>query len=91
LLERGNDWYVQGVTPDASALSTPEFNGVLASWKEKMLLRPKQSIAPRATSELTVSELLAGLKPGQLWTLVVGLCTLLGVAFAAGKFFGVYF
>ncbi|MEP6708064.1 MAG: hypothetical protein ABJC05_11120, partial [Pyrinomonadaceae bacterium] len=37
LLERGNDWYVQWIKPEAAALNSPEFNGVLASWKQKLL------------------------------------------------------
>src|SRR3954447_16307491 len=35
LLERGYDWYVQSVSPEATALHSNEFNGVLASWKQK--------------------------------------------------------
>ena len=36
LLEKGYDWYVLWVKPDASALTTTEFNGVLSSWKTKV-------------------------------------------------------
>jgi hypothetical protein len=36
LLERGYDWYVQSVTPEPESLHSNEFNGVLASWKQKM-------------------------------------------------------
>ncbi len=42
LLERGYDWYVQSVTPEAQSLHSNEFNGVLASWKQKMLSTPKK-------------------------------------------------
>lgn len=34
LLEPGYDWYVQSVALNAAALSTKEFNGVLADWKD---------------------------------------------------------
>jgi hypothetical protein len=36
LLERGYDWYVQWIKPVPSALTTNEFNGVLADWKSKL-------------------------------------------------------
>jgi len=89
LLERGNDWYVQWVNPDAAALSTTEFNGVLASWKQKMLQPPKKQTMPKAPSELTVAELVGGLKAPQLWSVLGALAVLIGGAFAlGGKLFG---
>jgi hypothetical protein len=42
LLERGYDWYVQSVTPEAAALHSNEFNGLLASWKQKMMSGAKK-------------------------------------------------
>lgn len=42
LLEPGYDWYVQRVKPEAAALSTNEFNGVLASWKKRWPRRPRR-------------------------------------------------
>ena len=84
LLERGNDWYVQWVKPEAAALSTPEFNGVLASWKHKMLSAPKVQIPSKSPSELTVAELVGGLKPAQLWSVLGALAVLVGSAFALG-------
>ena len=59
LLERGNDWYVQWVKPDPSALNTLEFNGVLASWKEKITHPSKRLDETRVPSYLP-SEHLAG-------------------------------
>lgn len=90
LLERGNDWYVQWIRPEPAALSTPEFNGVLASWKQKMLVHPKAPPAPpKAASELTVAELIGGLKPTQLWSVLGALAVLVAGAFAlGGKLFG---
>jgi hypothetical protein len=88
LLERGNDWYVQSAQADPAALNTLEFNGVLASWKEKMLrvqAKPR-SIKP---SELTLAELWAGLTAAQLWSVLASLAALAGGAFALGaKVFG---
>lgn len=89
LLERGNDWYVQWVQPEAAALSTVEFNGVLASWKQKMLEAPKKAPASKAASEFTVGELLGGLKPTQLWSVLGAVGALAAAAFAlGGKLFG---
>lgn len=89
LLERGYDWYVQWVQPEASALHSTEFNGVLASWKQKMVQTPRKVSLPRTASDLTVAELIGGLKPTQLWSVLVALATLLAGAFAlGGKLFG---
>ena len=55
LLERGYDWYVQWVQPDSSALRSNEFNGVLASWKDKMLRRPRRGPRARAARRKTSS------------------------------------
>jgi hypothetical protein len=57
LLERGFDWYVQWVKPETSALNTNEFNGVLASWKQKMIDSPArlETVSQRkAAADLTV-------------------------------------
>jgi hypothetical protein len=43
LLERGYDWYVQRVPLDTTFLNTNEFNGILASWKNKITSRPQLS------------------------------------------------
>lgn len=89
LLERGNDWYVQWVQPEAAALSTVEFNGVLASWKQKMLDAPTKAPASKAASEFTVGELLGGLKPTQLWSVLGAVGALAAGAFAlGGRLFG---
>jgi hypothetical protein len=90
LLERGYDWYVQTLPTDRAALASTEFNGVLASWKED-LLKPKTRAPATAAnpSEMTVGQLLGGLKPTQLWSLLGTLAALVGGAFAlGGKLFG---
>ncbi len=84
LLERGYDWYVQCVKPEAAALSSTEFNGVLASWKQKMVQSPKKAALSKTASDLTVAELIGGLKPTQLWSVVVALAALVAGAFALG-------
>ena len=43
LLERGYDWYVQRVPLDTTSVNTNEFNGILASWKNKSAARPQPS------------------------------------------------
>ncbi|MFH2045416.1 MAG: hypothetical protein ABIK92_09760 [Pseudomonadota bacterium] len=89
LLERGNDWYVQWVKPETSALNSNEFNGVLASWKQKMADTPKNISQPKDFSDFTVAELLGGLKPVQLWSVLAALAALVAGAFAlGGKLFG---
>lgn len=89
LIERGYDWYVQWVSRDAAALTFNEFNGVLASWKQKMLDAPKQAAPSKAPADLTVAELLGGLKPVQLWSVLVALAALVAGAFAlGGRLFG---
>jgi hypothetical protein len=89
LLERGYDWYVQSVKPEAAALSTNEFNGVLASWKQKMITTPKKASSSKTPSDLTVAELLGGLRPVQLWSVLVALAGVVAGAFAlGGKLFG---
>ncbi|WP_394808165.1 hypothetical protein [Nitrosomonas sp.] len=90
LLERGHDWYIQSVKPDPSALATTEFNGVLSSWKQKLVKRPLTSASvPKNPSELTVGELVGSMKPSQLWSLLGTVAVLVAGAFAlGGKLFG---
>jgi len=89
LLERGYDWYVQWVKPEASALNSIEFNGVLASWKQKMTETPKKATQHKEISELTILELLGSLKPAHLWSILTALAALVAGAFAlGGKLFG---
>lgn len=90
LLEHGYDWYVQWVTPQAAALNSAEFNGVLASWKQKMAQAPapRKPSLTKTPSDFTVAELIGGLKPAQLWSVLVALSALIAGAFAVGaKFF----
>jgi hypothetical protein len=89
LLEHGYDWYVQWVKPEVAALHSNEFNGVLASWKEKMSVGPKKAAPAKPPAELTVAELIGGLKPVQLWSVLAALAALVAGAFAlGGKLFG---
>ena len=84
LLERGYDWYVQWINPEPAALNSAEFNGVLASWKQKMVNTPRKPSLARAPSEFTVVELIGGLKPAQLWSVIVALAAVVAGAFALG-------
>ncbi len=89
LLERGYDWYVQSVKPNAAALTSNEFNGVLASWKQKMLATSKKAKIVKTPADQTVAEILGSLKPAQLWSVLGALATLLASTFyLGGKFFG---
>lgn len=93
LLEKGNDLYIMYVNPEISSLSTPEFNGVLSSWKKKVesyeqsklnIEIKRNSIDP---STLTIGELLKNLKPADLWKILGALVILLTGAFTLGQFF----
>jgi hypothetical protein len=89
LLERGHDWHIQWVEPNASALSTLEFNGVLSSWKQKMAQRGASSEVSlddkmKPLDQLTVAELVGRMKTSQLWSVLVALAALIGGAFALG-------
>ncbi|NIK31399.1 hypothetical protein FHY15_000495 [Xanthomonas arboricola] len=84
LLEPGYDWYVQRVQPTEASLHTPEFNGVLASWKCKLAPRLKTAKATPDPSQMTVGQLIAGLRPAQLWTILGALAALIGGTFALG-------
>lgn len=89
LLERGSEWYVQWVKAEEAALGTTEFNGILASWKQKMQQPPKLAQARKSLSEMTLVELFGALKPAELWKLLGAIAVLVGGAFAlGGKLFG---
>ncbi len=91
LLARGYEWYVQWVEPTASALTTPEFNGVLSSWKQKVAQRAASSpmVLPKdkdvkPLDQLTVAELVGRMKASQLWSVLGALAALVAGAFALG-------
>ncbi len=85
LLERGYDWYVQWVTPDPSALHSLEFNGVLASWKEKVQARTMHAgLARPDPGEMTVGEMLKDLRLSQLWAVLAAVVALVIGAFTLG-------
>jgi hypothetical protein len=85
LLEKGLDWYVQTVALNRESLNTSTFNGVLASWKQKLAAIPPKSVQATAPpGEMTVSQLLGALKPAQLWSTLGAFVAALAGAFALG-------
>jgi hypothetical protein len=90
LLEHGYDWYVQWLKPVPSALTTLEFNGVLADWKSKVVsytaapTNGGNDMLSKSPADLTIRELVGGLRPAQLWSLLVGLAAVATGAFALG-------
>jgi hypothetical protein len=90
LLERGYDWYVQRVKCEPTALHSLEFNGVLSSWKENLVQAASKNDETKrrsltvAPTDLTVGELVGGLKPSQLWAVLGAIAILIGGAFAVG-------
>ncbi len=94
LLERGFEWYIQSVEPAASALATSEFNGVLSSWKQKVIQRANSMVSielkkdVQPLEQLTLGDLFSRMKPSQLWSVLAALAALIAGAFALGaKFF----
>jgi tetratricopeptide (TPR) repeat protein len=92
LLEKGYDWYVMSVKPEVEALNSVEFNGVLTSWKKKVEAFAASQTEKQAAKEkldptlLTIGDLIKGLKPSNLWTILIALFALAGGSFAAGKY-----
>jgi len=88
LLEKGNDWYVQEISLDGAVLNSTEFGGILADWRDRVTKRASSPAKPSAgkpdPAEMPVGQLLALLKPRQLWALLVAAAGALGGAFALG-------
>lgn len=93
LLEPGYDWYVQTVPATPAALGGAEFNGVLASWRKKVLVRAEAPAPPAAphvdAAEMTIGQIAASLRPGQAWKIGVLAAGIVGGAFSLGaRLFG---
>lgn len=58
--------------------------GVLASWKQKILQRPRQAPDANALSQFTIGQLIGGLRPAQLWSVLGAITALVAGAFAVG-------
>jgi hypothetical protein len=90
LLEKGNDWHVQEVKVEPGSLNSAQFNGVLASWRDRITtFEPKAAVSHSAQAKLdptnmSIAELIGAIKPAQLWTAVVAALGALGGAFALG-------
>lgn len=93
LLEKGYDWYVMTVKPNQSSLSTVEFNGVLASWKnkvEKLNLNKNNTAVEKkkvVPDELTIGDLVSNMKPAQLWGVLGAIIALMAAIFVIGQHF----
>lgn len=92
LLEKGYDWYVKWVRLDPSAISDRELIGLTADWKsqienKKATVTPQPRPSPNS-GEMSVGELLASLRPAQLWGLLtavaVAATAIAGVAYRLG-------
>jgi hypothetical protein len=95
LLEPGYDWYVQNLEPEPSSLNSVEFNGVLSSWKSRIdQFSPNKEKNPSDLlggnpADLTIGQLVNGLKPTQLWSILAAVLGLFVGAFVFGtKFTG---
>jgi len=90
LLEPGYDWYVQQTPLAASSLATVEFNGVLASWKQK-LKEGRPSAEPAASKsidagQMTIGQMLSSFKAAQLWAVLTAIVTMVVGAFSLGAY-----
>lgn len=93
LLEKGNDWYVHELAIDPAELNGAAFGGLLNDWRERLV--PKQAAPDAAEPEaavdpakMSVGQLIAALKPAQLWASLVALGGALAGAFALGMKLG---
>lgn len=89
LLEKGNDWHVQELPVEPAALNSAEFNGILASWRDRVAQFKPKAAAPAGVvkldpATLSIGELVAALKPTQLWAVGVAAAGALAAAFALG-------
>lgn len=92
LLQTGYDWFVQRVRAEPAALGSVRFSSILNSWKAKLIeaqaregeITPAPSVGKPNPADLTLGELIGGLKPAQVWALLVAQATLLAGAFALG-------
>jgi len=87
LLEPGYDWYVLKLDLHEASLNTPQFNGILASWKEK--LESAANDDSRHDKQLDVSDLSVGdfvksMKPAQLWAVLVIIAGTVSGSFTLG-------
>ncbi len=94
LLEKGNDWYVLEMAVDPAALATQAFVGVMANWRDQVNKRAANAV--QAVDKplrpdpalMTIGQLLAGLRPSQLWATLGALAATVGGAFLLGARLG---
>ena len=82
--------YVLTVEPNVNSLSTNEFNGVISSWKEKVLTYQKQKVEIKVETkpeELTIGQIINNMKPATLWSILLAIVELLVSAFYIGQYF----
>jgi hypothetical protein len=80
LLQHGYDWYVVSAPLNQSLFSSTAFTGVLSDFKE-LLAQPRP--APEVDlGSLSVGQLLARLKPAQLWATLVAVVGIVAAAAA---------
>lgn len=91
LLEKGYDWYVMKLSLNQNSLTTPEFNGVLSSWKTKIeehSLKLQATVSPKINpTEITIGELITNMKPSHLWSVLAAIIALIAGVFVIGQHF----
>lgn len=90
LLEPGYDWYVLQLPLASSSLATPEFNGVLASWKQKLgqgrLSAQAAASKTIDASQMTIGQLVSSFKAAQLWAVLAAIFTVIAGSFTLGAY-----
>ena len=84
LLEPGADWYVYNLDPVPTALTTPEFNGLIDDWRKKVLAPKAPATVPIDPSKLTIGQLVFGMKPGHLVAVVGTVAAMVVGAYTLG-------
>ena len=93
LLERGYDWYVEQMEIDPVELDSEDFKDAFRDWKERVQAGVRTKPKPNEVSrkDLSLRDFFLGLSAGfsiEMAVLLGGaLVSLLGAAFAAGKYF----
>lgn len=91
LIDRGYDWYVLPVEVRPEACQSQAFLGVVEDWKKRVETYHAKRGSPSTPSpvgvdvaSLTVSQIVASLKPAQMWAMLVAIVSLLGAAYGLG-------
>jgi hypothetical protein len=84
LLEKGYDWYVQTVDLQESSLNSDVFNGVLSSWKQRVLAKQSNKGRLVPYDDMTLGDLVSNMKIRHLSAVIGAFVAVASVAFSLG-------